>query len=252
MINAQAYIQSHLERKNKPYNLRNLTLTHRLEELHGCGVVIEAIPEDMGLKCSLIARLDAICPPPAVLATNTSTLPVTAIASAASAPERIAGMHFFNPAPVMPLVEIVRAAGTSAETLQLLHLLAEKIGKSPVQVSDSPGFIVNRIARPFYGEALRLLGEGVATYKQVDQLARLGAGFRMGPFELMDLIGIDVNFAATQSMFDQSFREPRYRPHPVQAQMVQQNHLGRKTGQGFYTYNPELFPIRKQPPSHYP
>jgi 3-hydroxybutyryl-CoA dehydrogenase len=234
--NARAYIQGHLERKNKSFNLRNLTLSCQLEALGNCGVVIEAIPEDLDMKRSLFARLDALCSPPAVLATNTSTLPVMAIASAITTPERVAGMHFFNPAPVMPLVEIVHTASTSPETLQLLNSLAGRLGKTPVLVSDSPGFIVNRIARPFYGEALRMLGEGVATHVQIDQLARQGAGFRMGPFELMDLIGIDVNFAATQSMFEQSFREPRYRPHPIQAQMVQQRHLGRKTGRGFYVY----------------
>jgi 3-hydroxybutyryl-CoA dehydrogenase len=145
-------------------------------------------------------------------------------------------MHFFNPAPVLPLVEIIHAARSSSETIQALVRLAERLGKTPVVAGDTPGFIVNRVARPFYGEALRLLGEGAASHEQIDRLARLGGGFRMGPFELMDLIGIDVNYAATQSVFEQTFFEPRFRPHPIQAQMVAQKAFGRKSGRGFYTY----------------
>ena len=233
---ARSYIVNHLERKNKLVNLSNLTLTTNLSDLRGAAIVIEAAPEILSMKEELFAQLDQICPPPAILATNTSTLPVTAIASATHSPQRVAGMHFFNPAPLMPLVEIVQAAQSHPDTIDLLVRLAEILGKTPVIARDTPGFIVNRVARPFYGEALRLLGEQVATYQDIDKLVRLGAGFPMGPFELMDLIGIDINLAATQSIYEQSFREPRYRPHWIQVQMVQQKYLGRKTGRGFYSY----------------
>jgi 3-hydroxybutyryl-CoA dehydrogenase len=235
---ARDYIQQHLQRKNQEIRLKNLSLTTDLEELRGAGVVIEAVPEDFPLKQNLFIRLDDICPPPAILASNTSTLPLTALAAATRAPERVAGMHFFNPAPVLPLVEVIRAAESSQTTIQDLVDLAKVLGKTPVVANDTPGFIVNRIARPFYGEALRLVAEKIADFRQVDQLVRLGGGFRMGPFELMDLIGIDVNLAAMQSMYEQTFGEPRYRPHPIQARMVQQKKLGRKTGRGFYVYAP--------------
>jgi 3-hydroxybutyryl-CoA dehydrogenase len=230
------YITHHLNRKKKAINIKYLEMTGELEALNGCQLVIEAITEDLSLKQDLFARLDAVCPPPAILATNTSTLSVTAIASAVADRGRVAGLHFFNPAAVMPLVEVVRGAGSSPSTLETLVHLAEKLRKTAVITGDSPGFIVNRVARPWYGEALRLLSEGAATPAQIDFLARNGGGFRMGPFELMDLIGIDVNLAATQAMFEQTYGEPRYRPHWIQAQMVAQKALGRKTGRGFYTY----------------
>ncbi len=233
---ARNYIEKHLDRKGKRVSLNNLTLTTDLEALAGCGVIVEAVLEKLELKQDLFARLDALCPPPAILATNTSTLSVTAIASAAQHPERVAGMHFFNPAPVLPLVEIVRAARTNQATIDSLVALAQLLDKTPVIAGDTPGFIVNRVARPFYGEALRLAGEGIATHEQIDRLVRMAGGFRMGPFQLMDLIGIDVNFTAMQSMYEQTFGEPRYRPHPIQVQMVSQRALGRKTGQGFYSY----------------
>jgi 3-hydroxybutyryl-CoA dehydrogenase len=210
--------------------------------------VIEAAPEDLALKVELFKQLDRICPPPAILATNTSTLPVTAIAAAAASPERVAGLHFFNPAPVLPLVEIVRGAQTGSQTVQSLVALAEKLGKTAVVVRDTPGFIVNRVARPFYGEALRILGENAASHVQIDRIVRLGGGFRMGPFQLMDLIGIDINLSATQSMYEQTFGEQRYRPHLIQAQMVQQKALGRKTGRGFYTYSGAGPEKDKEPP----
>lgn len=236
---ARTYVEGHLARKEKSSHLQHLSLTNELGDLRKANLVIEAIPEVLPLKQDLFARLDEICPAPAVLATNTSTLAVTAIAAAAKNPQRVAGMHFFNPAPVMQLVEVVRAAQSSPETIQSLVTLAERLGKTPVVVRDTPGFIVNRVARPFYGEALRLLGEGVATHEEIDQIVRLGGGFKMGPFQLMDLIGIDVNLAATQSLYEQTFGEPRYRPHHIQAQMVQEKALGRKSGRGFYTYDTE-------------
>jgi 3-hydroxybutyryl-CoA dehydrogenase len=233
---ADTYLRKHLQKAGKQAALDDLRLTDQLQDLADCDVIIEAAPEDLSLKQSLFAELDRLCPPPALLATNTSTLSVTAIASATATPERIAGLHFFNPAPLMPLVEVARGAHSGPATIETLVELIEQMGKTPVITADTPGFIVNRVARPFYGEALRILGEGTAPHDQIDRIVELGAAFRMGPFRLMDLIGIDVNFAATRSMWEQTFGEPRYRPHPIQERMVQEGTLGRKTGRGFYVY----------------
>jgi 3-hydroxybutyryl-CoA dehydrogenase len=235
-----SYLRKHLEKAGNPGALGKLTVTTRFDDLAGCTVVVEAAPEDLSLKQAIFAELDRLCPPPALLATNTSTLSVTAIASAAAAAERVAGLHFFNPPPLMPLVEVARGARTAEATIESLVALVQRLGKTPVVTADTPGFIVNRIARPFYGEALRILGEGTAPHDQIDRIIELGGGFRMGPFTLMDLIGLDVNFAATRSMWEQTFGEPRYRPHPIQARMVQQGTLGRKTGGGFYRYDDDV------------
>jgi 3-hydroxybutyryl-CoA dehydrogenase len=209
--------------------------TTRLADLAGCAVVIEAAPEQLALKQRLLADLEAVVSPESVLATNTSTLSIAAIAGALAAPARACGMHFFNPAPVMPLVEVIRGPLTAEPTVQAVMALARSWGKTPVEAADTPGFIVNRVARPFYGEALRLLGEGVADIATIDRLARDG-GFPMGPFELMDLIGIDVNFAAAQSVYEGFFHDPRFRPHPIQRAMVECGRLGRKSGRGYYDY----------------
>ncbi len=208
----------------------------RLADLGHCDIVVEAVIEDLRVKKDLFRHLEADTKPTTILATNTSSLSVTAIASAVKRPERVVGMHFFNPAHIMKLVEIVQGHRTGHETIDRTVELAKRMGKTPVVVHDTPGFIVNRIARPFYGEALRLLGENVATVEQIDRLARDSAGFPMGPFELMDLIGIDVNFAVTQSMYEQYFGEPRYRPHPIQKRMVDAGLIGKKAGRGFYEY----------------
>jgi 3-hydroxybutyryl-CoA dehydrogenase len=188
------------------------------------------------LKQELFRKLGEICSAEAILATNTSSLSVTAIASVVRGPERVVGMHFFNPAHIMKLVEVVQGHRTAETAVAATRAAAAAMGKVPVTAKDTPGFIVNRVARPFYGEALRLLGEGVTSVEELDRILRLEGGFKMGPFELMDLIGIDINFAVTKSMYDQTFGEPRYRPHLIQQQMVNAGQLGRKSKRGFYSY----------------
>jgi 3-hydroxybutyryl-CoA dehydrogenase len=211
----------------------------RLSDLGYAEVILEAAIEDLRTKRDLFRHLEANTKPSTLLASNTSSLSITAIASATQLPDRVVGMHFFNPAPIMKLVEVVQGQKTSQEAVQRAMDLARHFGKTPVVVKDTPGFIVNRVARPFYGEALRLLGENVASVEEIDRIVKVEGGFAMGPFELMDLIGLDVNLSVTQSMYDQFFGEPRYRPHPIQKKMVESGMLGKKSGQGFYTYTEE-------------
>ena len=216
--------------------LERLVSTLRLEDFRECTLVIEAAPEQLDLKRDVFKKLDALCGPEALLATNTSSFSVTAIAGATRQPERVVGMHFFNPPPLMALVEIIRGDRTSPATMEKAISLARRIGKTPVPAKDTPGFIVNRIARSFYNEALRIFGDGQAEVPTIDRIMKEAGGFPMGPFELMDLIGIDINFAATQSIYQSSFYDSRFRPSPIQQRMVLAGNLGRKTGRGFYTY----------------
>jgi 3-hydroxybutyryl-CoA dehydrogenase len=218
-----------------------------IEALRNCDLVIEAAPEDLDLKRNLFDRLAATCGPETVLATNTSSLSVTAIASAIPGPQRVVGMHFFNPPPLMQLVEIVAGDESSPKALELATEVGRRMGRTPIQARDSLGFVANRCVRPFFLESLRMLGEGVASYEEIDRIVRLGGGLRMGPFELMDLIGIDVNFAVANSFWEQSFGEPRWRPHPIHARMVSSGRLGRKTGRGFYVYEKDT-PHRPRDP----
>jgi 3-hydroxybutyryl-CoA dehydrogenase len=225
--------------------LGRLRPTTDLAALEDVDFVIEAAPEDLDLKRQVFGRLDEICPSHAILASNTSSLSITALAAATGRPEQVVGMHFFNPPPMMALVEVVRAAQSGPESVGATMELARRLGKTPVEVADTPAFVVNRVARPFPLESLRILGEGLADVPTIDRVMRL-AGFKMGPFELMDLVGIDVGYAVAQALYEQSFQDPRYRPHPIQRQMVSANRLGRKTGRGFYNYGGQQSAISSQ------
>lgn len=214
--------------------------THYASELAAvaaCDLVVEAIVERLEVKQKLFADLEAICAPEAILATNTSSISITAIGAALKDPARLAGLHFFNPAPIMKLVEVIKGLATDSAVIDTLLALAKAWGKVGVAAKSSPGFIVNRVARPFYAEGLRLAEEGVAEPARIDALMREGGGFRMGPFELMDLIGQDVNYAVTCSVFDAYYQDPRFKPSLMQKELVDAGWLGRKSGRGFYTYD---------------
>jgi 3-hydroxybutyryl-CoA dehydrogenase len=219
--------------------VRRLTALRGVEDLSPfarCGLVVEAVVEDATVKRDVFRRLEREVPDETVLATNTSSLSVASLAGACRVPGRVLGVHFFNPAPVMPLVEIVPALGTDAALTAATRALVNAWGKTTVLAADTPGFIVNRVARPFYGEALRVLDEGLADVATIDWALRELAGFRMGPFELMDFIGLDVNFAVTRSVYEQTFHDPRYRPSLTQQRLVEAGRLGRKTGRGFHDH----------------
>jgi 3-hydroxybutyryl-CoA dehydrogenase len=204
-----------------------------------CAIVIEAVVEDLRVKRALFAALASALPADAILASNTSSLSIASIANGCAHPERVIGVHFFNPAPVLPLVEIIPWMSTSAAVTTKTRGLVDSWGKTTVVAADTPGFIVNRVARPFYGESLRILDEGIADCATIDwAMKELGAvKFRMGPFELMDFIGNDINFAVTSTMFESSFWEPRYRPSLTQKRLVDAGYLGRKSGRGYYRYD---------------
>lgn len=208
-----------------------------INDLDTCDIIIEAVLEDIRVKKDLFKKLDQIAHHTAILATNTSSLSITAIASATKKPERVVGMHFFNPVFLMKLIEIVRGSLTSNETITRAAEIARQIGKKPVLAKDTPGFIVNRVARPFYSEALKIYEEGTASFETIDRIVKKSGGFKMGPFELMDLIGNDVNFAVTESVYEQLYHDPRFRPSIIQKQMVDAGLLGKKSKKGFYNYD---------------
>ena len=205
--------------------------------MNGCSLVIEAIVEDLQIKQALFAEVEEICSSEeCVLATNTSSLSITAIASACKRPERVIGLHFFNPAPLLPLVEVVPGLVTEDAVVEAKMALMREWGKTPVKCKDTPGFIVNRVARPFYGESIRIYEEGLGEMAEIDEAMRSIGGFRMGPFELMDLIGNDINFTVTKTVWEAFFYDPRYRPSFTQQRQVESGRLGRKTGRGYFTY----------------
>jgi len=207
-----------------------------LSELAKAGLVIEAIIEDLDIKRSLLADLEEVCGDSTILATNTSSISVTALGAQMKYPGRLVGMHFFNPAPLMALVEVIKGLATSDEIAQRVYATAAQWGKKPVTATSTPGFIVNRVARPFYAESLRLVQEQTTDSATLDAIVREAGGFRMGPFELTDLIGHDVNYAVTSSVFNSYYQDTRFLPSLVQKELVEAGRLGRKSGQGFYNY----------------
>jgi len=215
--------------------LQRFTFVAALEELSACSLVIEAIVEDLEVKKQVFAGVERLVAADCILATNTSSLSVTSIAAACSRPERVLGLHFFNPAPLMALVEVIPAVQTDPAVADAAKALMAAWGKTPVVARDTPGFIVNRVARPFYGEALRIYEEGIAPMAAIDS-AMAGAGFRMGPFALMDYIGHDVNYVVTETVFRSFFYDPRYKPSFSQKRLLEAGWLGRKRGRGFYDY----------------
>jgi 3-hydroxybutyryl-CoA dehydrogenase len=208
----------------------------QLAAFASCGFVIEAIIEQREAKQALLGALEGVIAPSAILASNTSSLSIAALAGGSTHAQRVVGVHFFNPAPVMPLVEIVPAITTAPEVASAARALVASWKKVTVMAADTPGFLVNRVARPFYGESLRLREEGIADCATIDWAMRTIGGFRMGPFELMDFIGHDVNFAVTRSVFEGTFGDPRYRPSIQQQRLVEAGWLGRKSGRGFYDH----------------
>lgn len=214
----------------------NIHFHKSVNECRNCGMIIEAIVENLLLKQQLFQSLEKVAPEDAILASNTSSLSIAAIAGKCAQPERILGIHFFNPAPLMPLVEIVPGIQTAKSYVEKAKLIIEFWGKTTVIAKDTPGFIVNRVARPFYGEALRILEEGIAGAATIDWAMKSIGGFRMGPFELMDLIGNDINFTVTKTVFEAFFFDPRYKPSFTQQRMMEAGLLGRKTERGFYDY----------------
>jgi 3-hydroxybutyryl-CoA dehydrogenase len=210
-----------------------------LERLASCELVIEAAPERLDIKHELYGRLSEIVSEQCVLASNTSSLPITAVAAGASHPERVVGMHFFNPAPLMRLLEVIAGVLSGERALALADATGKAMGKDVIRAADGPGFLVNRCNRPFGLEALRLLAERIADVPTIDRIVRMGGGFKMGPFELSDLVGVDTGFDVSKSFYELSFGEPRWRPSPIQARQVAAGLHGRKTGRGYYDYGGE-------------
>jgi len=214
--------------------LGRIRYTPHLDDLNA-EFILEAIPEKLALKQQVFQQLEEHYGPQVVLASNTSSIPITAIAGALKHPERVVGMHFFNPAPLMKLVEVIAGAATDPHYVSLTEQLSKKLNKTPAMVADAPGFIVNRVARFYYLEALKTLEEGGLQPEQMDRILE-GTGFRMGPFRLMDLIGVETNHSVTRTIYHAFYEEPRFRPSRLQQKKVEAGHFGRKTKRGWYSY----------------
>lgn len=223
-----------MKEAEKTATLNKISFTNDINSLKA-DLIIEAIVEKLEAKRELFQKLSETNSAETILATNTSSIPVTRIAKDISNPQRVAGIHFFNPAHIMKLVEVISGAETSAETAETLKQLSTAIGKAPIMCKDSPGFIVNRVARHYYVESLKMLEEKVASHETIDALME-STGFKMGPFKLMDHVGNDINFAVTSSLFESFHQEAKFRPSRLQQQKVDAGHLGKKTGKGFYNY----------------
>ena len=224
-----------LDAKARDAALARIAGTTRLDELKGCDLVVEAMTENQPLKNETFAKLDRICPSHAILASNTSSCNVTAMAAATGLPGRVLGLHFFNPVPLMKLVEVVRTILTDEPSVQTAIEWVRAVGKTPVQTKDSTAFIVNRLLVPYLLDAIRVYESGLASLEDIDAAMKLGCGYPMGPFTLLDLVGLDTAMYVAEVMFEE-FREPRYAPPPLLKRMVMAGQLGRKTGKGFYRY----------------
>ena len=233
---ARGVEKGRLSQDDKNAALGRLELTTELGDLSSCQLVIEAAFEDLAVKRELFEELDRLLPPPALLATNTSALSVTEIAQTVNSPERVVGMHFFNPAPVLPLVEVVRTAHTSDEAFDTAFAFAQRLGKEPVACNDTPGFIVNRILIPLLNDCVRVLDEARVSPDDVDRAMRFGAGWPIGPCALIDLIGVDVHVHASEALHD-ALGDERMAPPQRLVEMQREGLLGRKTGQGFFSYD---------------